>query len=257
MDVKSPPPERPRSRANLTRTLGKSDSDERARQFAGVAHQIGRDIVGGTYPSGARLPSEADMLEGYAVSRTALREAYSKLSAKGLISAKPKVGTVVREQIHWNMLDPEVLSWHLQTMPAETIARDLYVLRRIVEPQACALATQMHTQDDITVIEQAFRGMVAGRASERDLVAADLRFHMAILAATKNPFIGAFSSLIHAAMLSTFELSWRGAEIIKDERLEQHQAVLEAIKNGDPDRARDRMEALLDASIRDVGEALA
>lgn len=194
------------------------------------------------------------MLKRYAVSRTALREAYSKLAAKGLIIARPKVGTSVRPHAFWNMLDPEVLSWHMQTKPAGEIARELYTLRRMVEPAAAALAAQMRTDEDLRKIEAAFLDMNATSMDESELIEADLRFHVEILFATGNHFIGAFSALIHAAMMTTFKLSWRGAAavLIKEERLVQHGEVLEAIRQRNADLAKQRMEALLDASINDV-----
>jgi DNA-binding FadR family transcriptional regulator len=85
-----------------------------------------------------------------------------------------------------------------------------------------------------------------------------LRFHVEILMATGNHFIGAFSALIHAAMMTTFKLSWRGAAavLIKEERLLQHGEVLEAIRQRKAERAKERMEFLLDASINDVNEAI-
>ena len=194
------------------------------------------------------------MLKRYSVSRTALREAYSKLAAKGLIIARPKVGTSVRPHAFWNMLDPEVLGWHMQTKPAGEIARELYTLRRMVEPAAAALAAQMRTDEDLRKIEIAFLDMNATSMDESELIEADLRFHVEILFATGNHFIGAFSALIHAAMMTTFKLSWRGAAavLIKEERLVQHGEVLEAIRQQNAELAKQRMEALLDASINDV-----
>lgn len=223
-----------------------------------VVHSIGRDIVSGKFEPDVRLPDEASMLKRYSVSRTALREAYSKLAAKGLIVARPKVGTSVRPHAFWNMLDPEVLVWHLQTKPAGGIARDLYTLRRMVEPATAALAAQMRTEDDLGKIESAFHDMNTTSMDESELIKADLRFHVGILFATGNHFIGAFSALIHAAMMTTFKLSWRGAAavLIKEERLLQHGKVLEAIRRQDPDLARQQMEILLDASINDVTGAI-
>lgn len=224
-----------------------------------IVHRLGREIVEGHYPPDTRLPDEATMLKQYAVSRTALREAYSKLTAKGMLSARPKVGTRVRAPRHWNMLDADVLTWHLQTRPPEGIAKDLYALRRMVEPGAAALAAEARTDEELANIEQAYNQMQDTTIQETDLVEADLHFHVAILNATHNHFIGAFSSLIHAAMISTFEVSWRGAEaaVIKKERLQQHGDVLEAIRLRDSDLARLRMERLLDDSIKDTQEALA
>jgi len=224
---------------------------------AAVAHKIGREIVAGTYPPDALLPVEAAMLERYGVSRTSLREAYSKLAAKGLISARPKVGTSVRSRIYWNMLDAEVLSWHLQTLPPTAIAADLYALRRMIEPGAAELAAIEHAPEDIRDIDAALDQMRAGASIEQDLIEADLQFHLAVLKATQNPFISAFSALIHAAMLSTFQLSWRGAEVIKDKRLDQHADVANAIRSGDAIGARKRMEELLDDSLEDVSGAAA
>lgn len=223
-----------------------------------VLHRLGREIVGGIFEPGTRLPEEAIMLQRYSVSRTALREAYSKLAAKGMIVARPKVGTAVRAHSHWNMLDPEVLNWHLQTKPAGEIARDLFGLRRMVEPAAAALAAENRTDSELRKIELAFSDMLSNSTDEARLVEADLRFHLEILFATHNYFIGAFSALIHAAMISTFTLSWRGAAkgVITEERLHQHGEVLEAIRSRDAKLARTRMEWLLDGSIEDVSEAL-
>jgi GntR family galactonate operon transcriptional repressor len=223
-----------------------------------IVHRLGRDIVSGEFEPDTRLPDEASMLKRYSVSRTALREAYSKLAAKGMIVARPKVGTSVRPQALWNMLDPEVLGWHLQTKPAGEIARDLYALRRMVEPAAASLAAQMRTEEDFRKIEVAYQDMNATSMNESELIEADLRFHVEILLATHNHFIGAFSALIHAAMMTTFTLSWRGAAVavIKEERLLQHGKVLEAIGQQNPELAKEHMESLLDDSIKDVAEAI-
>lgn len=233
-------------------------SDPNGGAGLGVLDRLGREIVSGTFPPETRLPDEASMLKRYAVSRTALREAYSKLSAKGMIVARPKVGTSVRPPAFWNMLDPEVLGWHLQTKSPNEIAMDLYALRRMVEPPAAALAAKIRSEDELAKIESAYRDMAIKAHDEAELVQADLRFHLEILFATHNHFIGAFSALIHAAMISTFRLSWRGAAVavIKQARLEQHGDVLDAIARQEPELARQRMEVLLDDSIRDVDEAL-
>ena len=98
--------------------------------------------------------------------------------------------------------------------------------------------------------------MVRFKDGEGDLISADLRFHLGILNATGNHFVGAFGSLIYAALFSTFKLSWEGAARIRDNRLQQHGAVFEAIRAKKPDLARERMHALLSDSLGDVREFL-
>ncbi|MFZ5963259.1 FadR/GntR family transcriptional regulator [Thalassococcus sp. BH17M4-6] len=217
-----------------------------------LVNTLGCEIVAGIYPEGAALPKEAAMLGRFGVSRTALREAYSKLMAKGLVEARPKVGTSILPRANWNMLDRDVLAWHLKTKPAEELATDLYTLRRMIEPSAAELAASSRTEDDLTKITTALAAMKANATDEAALVEADFSFHVAILNATHNPFINAFSSLIRAAMLSVFEMSWRGAEVIKDTRLQQHELVADAIRDGQPAVARERMQELLDESIKDA-----
>lgn len=223
----------------------------------GLVHLLGREIVAGTYPEGALLPPEPEMLARHGVSRTALREAYGKLAAKGLIAARPKVGTHVRPRLDWNLLDPEVLGWLLQTMPAGEMAAHLYALRRMVEPGAAEMAAANHTPADDDRIADAFRDMQANAAHESDLIEADLRFHLAILQATQNPLISAFAPLIRSAMVATFRLGWRGAGRGLAERMARHGAVAAAIQAGDRAGARRQMEILLDESIADVTGALA
>lgn len=217
-----------------------------------LVDKLGAEIVGGIHPPGALLPNEAETCARFGVSRTTLREAYSVLTAKSLIVARPKVGTRVRPKADWNMLDPEVLAWHLEAVPTEEFVSELYTLRQMVEPEAAALAAAAPTAATIEQIAAAYADMERFKNGDGDLINADLRFHLAILGATGNHFIGALGSLIHAALLGTFKLSWEGAARMRDGRLHQHRDVLEAVRAGKPDLARERMRTLLSDSIDDV-----
>jgi DNA-binding FadR family transcriptional regulator len=223
-----------------------------------LANQLGREIVGGVFPPGSLLPNEMEMCARFSVSRTTLREAYGVLTAKALIVARPKVGTKVRPKSDWNMLDPEVLAWHLETVPTEDFIHDLYKLRQIIEPAAAALAAATQSRGTIDRIAAAYADMERFKeGGGDDLIAADLQFHLAILDATENLFISALGGLIHAALLGSFKLSWSGAERnMREDRLQQHKAVFAAIREGLPERARQRMHELLADSINDVHEVL-
>jgi len=221
-----------------------------------LADQIGTEIVQGVHPPGAVLPSEEALRQHYGVSRTALREAFRVLGAKGLIASRPKIGARVRPKIDWNMLDPDVLAWHLQVAPTEEFVGGLFQLRGMVEPQAAALAATFRDAERMARISTAYDDMGRFKDGSGDLIMADLQFHQAILEATGNYFVGAFGSLIHAALICTFELGWEGAATIQDHRLQQHKAVLDAIRDRDAVRARTCMETLLDDSAEDVRHAL-
>jgi DNA-binding FadR family transcriptional regulator len=64
--------------------------------------------------------------------------------------------------------------------------------------------------------------------------------------------VNALGGLIHASLQCTFRYSWEGAARIHDSRLLQHGAILEAIRAGEPEAARERMRELLSDSLQDV-----
>ena len=224
--------------------------------YSQLAGRLGQEIVAGLYPASSLLPNAQDMCARFSVSRTALREAYSILSAKGLIVARPKIGTRVRPKAEWNLLDPEVLAWHLAATPSEHLVDELFALRQMVEPPAAAMAASAPSRDTVGRIADAYGRMERLKDGAGDLIGADLDFHMAILEASGNRFLAALGGLIHTALECSFRLSWRGAASMQDNRLFQHRSVFEAIRDGDAERARLRMAELLQDSIGDVREYL-
>jgi GntR family transcriptional regulator, galactonate operon transcriptional repressor len=217
-----------------------------------IAGTLGREIVGGVYPVGSLLPSVDETCARFSASRTALREAYSVLAAKALIAARPKVGTRVRPRSDWNMFDPDVLAWHIQSVPTQKFVADLFVLREMVEPAAAALAASLRSQATVDRIADAYARMQRFKDGSGDLIEADLQFHSAILEATANPFLTALSGSIHASLQCTFRYSWEGAARIQESRLLQHGGILSAIRDGLPEVAKDRMTTLLRDSLNDV-----
>jgi DNA-binding FadR family transcriptional regulator len=221
-----------------------------------LANKLGSEIVGGVYPPGTLFPNENELRARFGVSRTALREALRVLTAKGLIVSRTKVGTRVRPKADWNVLDPDVLAWHLTAALSEDFVTDLFELRQMVEPQAAALAAKSCDEATLNDIEGAYADMVRYRDGSGDLIAADLRFHQAILEATGNNFIGALGGLIHTALVGSFRLGWESASFMQHDRLLQHRAVLEAIRDRNPEQAHGHMAALLRDSVDDVKRAL-
>ena len=217
-----------------------------------LAGTLGREIVSGVYPAGSLLPGVPEVCERFGVSRTAVREAYSLLTAKALIEARPKVGTRVQPRSEWHLFDPDVLAWHLEAGPGVKFVEDLFVLRQMVEPAAAALAAEHRSIEELERIAEAFARMVQFRNGPDGLIEADLDFHMGILEATRNPFLAALGGLMHASLEGAFRYSWEGAARIKSDRLKQHELILNAIRSGEPELARRRMSELLRDSMSDV-----
>ncbi len=60
-----------------------------------MAEELALEILRGSVAPGVRLATEHDLCLRYDVSRTVAREALQVLSAKGLITSRPRVGAVV------------------------------------------------------------------------------------------------------------------------------------------------------------------
>ena len=76
-----------------------------------LAQQLAVQILTGELPEGHMFPGEIEYAEQIGISRSALREAFRTLSAKGLVDSRPKAGTRVSPLRQWSLLDPDLLAW--------------------------------------------------------------------------------------------------------------------------------------------------
>ena len=221
-----------------------------------IANTLGAAIVSGEHPAGSALPTEVELCARLSVSRSALREAFKLLAAKRLIRSRQKVGTQVRPRAEWNMLDPEVLAWHVLGVPTDDFVSALFEVRRIVEPEAAALAAQRRNEQQLADLERAIIDMERFQGGSGDLTGADLRFHQAILDATNNNLLASLGAVIESALVSSFQLSWDGGAHTPETSLRMHREVFEAIRERCAAEARRVMTALLAAAIEDVRKSL-
>jgi DNA-binding FadR family transcriptional regulator len=204
-----------------------------------VIQELGRLIVSGELAVGKSLPREEVLAERMSVSRTALREAMKVLSAKGLIESRQKTGTRVRDPIHWNQLDADVLAWRCASMPTDSFVDKLVEMREIIEPAAAATAARRRTVEQLAALETAYQAMAAAEDLDAWTVA-DLSFHECMLKATNNELLTSLFSVIETALGTYFVLSARNSANFKN-ALPQHFKVYEAIRRRQPEVARQAM----------------
>ena len=208
-----------------------------------VVNELGRRVVSGKYPAGAVLPNEEQLCQELQVSRTALREAVKVLAAKGLLEARPRIGTRVRTREQWNLLDPDILAWRCATGADPEFLRHLTELREIIEPAAASLAANSRTEEQLAAIGAALNDMRNAPAIAQ-WVEADLAFHTAVLQATNNPLLMPLAAIIDSALESLLGVTARSASDFK-RGLPDHQKVFDAIQNRDAQSALHRMAGML------------
>jgi DNA-binding FadR family transcriptional regulator len=221
-----------------------------------ILNEVGERILSGVFMPGDILPSENALSDEFKVSRPVMREAIKVLAAKGLVDPRPKVGTRVRGREQWNMLDPDILNWSFASGDAEQYAIHLSEMRRVLEPEAAAMAAQRATAEQIEQIAGSYAGMENYPEDTPEHIMHDLRFHQGILEATNNPFIASTGHLIESALLFSFKLTSQ-IEGARKQSLPRHRDVMVAIKERDAEAARHGMAVLIDEAWGDIEEVIA
>jgi DNA-binding FadR family transcriptional regulator len=165
------------------------------------------------------------------------------LAAKGLLEARPRIGTRVRTKDQWNLLDPDILAWRCATGVDADFLRHLTELREIIEPSAAALAATSRSTEQLESIAQALRTMETA-STIAQWVQADLEFHTAVLKATNNPLLMPLAAIIGSALESLLGVTARTSDNFK-QALPDHQKVFDAIRLQEPQNALHRMAGML------------
>ncbi len=220
-----------------------------------VMNSLGSRIVRGELPSGALLDPEALMVE-FEVSRTVVREALKTLAAKGLVHARPKLGTHATDRSQWQLLDVDVMRWRVEGEVDRRLVLELDEVRTVIEPAAAAMAAKSHSPEQLSAIREAHAAMAAAfeRGDESLHVDNDVAFHLAILAASGNELLERFEVILEPALRARHALATKHAT--SAEYLDLHLAVYEAIRDERADDARDRAAELMHRSARDLEQIL-
>ena len=212
--------------------------------------QLGAMVLDGRFPPGDVLPREDDLAGLFSVSRTSLREAVKVLAAKGMLEARPRTGVRVRPQDDWNLLDPDVLSWHPDLTGDRALMRSLIEARRVIEPSAAGLAARRASAADLARIEAACTGIEAAYPADPEAgVAADIAFHRAVIDASGNLVLARVIGAIEAALRAVFAATSR---MMDADGVAAHRIVLERIRLRDADGAQDAMHRLIDIAAADL-----
>ena len=236
-------------RAKATRTARRKPG---SRVHAELAAGIGQRILDGTYPPHSLLPNEAEWGQMFGASRTAVREAIKTLNGKGLLVSRPKIGSRVEPRERWNLLDRDVMAWHRAALDERTFLLSLQEIRRILEPGAAVLAAERRSPTQLATLEGALADMQSAAADSAAMVEADVRFHLALIAAANNELLVPFGIVIEQALASMFAYTTSHA-VHPEQLLPLHAEVVKAIAAKSPEAARKAVTALLDDTDETLG----
>ncbi|HEY8720577.1 FadR/GntR family transcriptional regulator [Pengzhenrongella sp.] len=208
-------------------------------------------ISSGQFPANSRLPREIELAVELGVSRSALREAIRALELVGVLASKHGSGTYVTS------LRPRDLMRGLDFINpflAVDSAVELVEFRRVVEPAACALATERATADEKTAIRALFETMEE-TTDPAQYARLDSEFHQAILGVSGNSILIAVSQALTYGSAS--RTMWRVVtqDAIPERTRREHEALVLAIETGDRDLALATAHAHIAAAQAVIGQA--
>lgn len=105
-----------------------------------IAQTLREEIAGGGHPLGGRLPTEAQLMQAYGVSRHAVREALRLLTEDGLISRRPRAGsTIVALEPQLHFVQRVASIQEIVKYPSDTERRDLSTARVTADAELAAV----------------------------------------------------------------------------------------------------------------------
>lgn len=183
---------------------------------------------------GDKLPSERMLSEKFNVTRSNLREALQTLESYGLVKSIPQSGTFVADIgiTAMNGMIDDILGLHIPAF------KDLVEARIFLELKGVKLAAMRRTSDDLIHLESTLTAYTDKVIRGEDAVQEDLLFHLAIAKASGNSTLNSFMLKITPEIITNFEKHHVCDKDTAFKGIEEHKAIIDAIKSKDPDAAK-------------------
>jgi len=221
------------------RAVNRKSPPKPPRSLATRAYEaLKQDIVVGELPPG-ELVVEADLARRYGLGKTPIREALQALRREGLVESVPRAGYIV------SRITP-------------TDVQELFQLRVILETAAAELAATHASDEDLQRLSEAvdFHYVFGDHDSYRSFLNANTRFHYMVAESSGN---GRLARIIHRLMEDLERLFHLELDVgdSAEEMVGEHKALVSALRQRDPEKARQAMRAQVIRSKDRVLKAIA
>jgi GntR family transcriptional regulator, transcriptional repressor for pyruvate dehydrogenase complex len=202
-------------------------------------------IKSGQVEAGQKLPTENQLIASLGVSRTCVREAMKSLESLQIVKIRPRVGATVLEPSPTAMLNAEHFSIAMQKQQTDVLLE----FRMILEVGLASVAAEKRTENDLAEMNNALEKFRGEMDSNRADCCTDLSFHSALAEASKNPIVvmvwQMLSSRLAQILTHTVVLP-----NVPEESYRDHLKIFQAIKEGNPRKARRAMRLHLENADR-------
>lgn len=216
-----------------------------------VARHLLDQLGASRVPPGTRLPSERVLSERLGVGRSTIREALSALDILGVIEIKPGSGSYLRGGTS-EFLD-QTINWGLMLGRPRT--RDLVEVRQFLEIMSAGLAARRVRDANIARLGEHLAEMRRTVADPAAFVEADVAFHLEVAATAGNTVLTDLLASVRTLLRMWMEHAV-GVEGTKAAAIDEHEAVLTAIRDRDEKAAEDAMRTHMDLAVSRLDHSL-
>jgi GntR family transcriptional regulator, transcriptional repressor for pyruvate dehydrogenase complex len=216
----------------------------RNKVYEDVARQIERLILKKLKP-GDKLPSERELAETLAVSRSSIRDAIRSLELAGMVEPRQGAGTIVREVSASSLANPLVNALKRK----KELMGELLDFRKILEPPLAARAATHASPDEISEMEDILERQAEKMRQGESTITEDSEFHYGVALASGNSVVLKVLDILMDLLRETRERSLQ-VEGRAQKSLAGHRRILSAIKRHDAEAAK----AAMRRHIEDVEE---
>jgi DNA-binding FadR family transcriptional regulator len=217
------------------------------RLTAMLADRLRQEIESGRLGSGAQLPTETQMMQTFRVSRTVVREAVAELRAGGLVVTQQGRGAFVTER------RAPVPRLAIEDVRSLEDVLHVMELRLALESDIAALAARRRTDAGLELIRARLLAVEGAIDAGEVATEADFDFHLAIAAASSNPYFERLLGFLGALIIPRQRVRWGlddpvGRRLYLNQVQAEHEQIVAAIAAGNPGRARTQMRRHLEQS---------
>jgi GntR family transcriptional repressor for pyruvate dehydrogenase complex len=159
-----------------------------------IADQLRKQIVKGELVEGEVLPSEAELLERFSVSRPTLREAFRVLESQSLITVRRGAHGGARVQVP----DIEVAARYAGFVLEHrgTTLADVYQARLLIEPPIVGLLASRRTEEDVQRLREALAEHEAAAHAPMRAIRSHTAFHALLVELTRNETLRVLTGMV-------------------------------------------------------------
>lgn len=216
-----------------------------------IVEQVRDLIKEGRLKPGDKLPPEQVLAEEFGTSRPSVREALSALEILGITESRGGKGNFIKDNFNFPLYEQKFRELEEEESPFE-----LLEARKVLETEIVGLAAKNATEEEVAIIQGSLNKMKDAMTNIPEIMEFDREFHINIARAAHNSLL--FSMMIYLTDLlkeklwiNLKEKSW-SIPGHTQKYFEEHNEILNAIKNKDNKRARNRMYDHLAGVERDL-----